>query len=121
MSWWQAILWHLGRLARKTGARNTIVVEELPEILQPSSLYLVGKKNHWCAALLCPCGCGEVIQLSLLEGSPRWHVKQHWNGTASLHPSVWRIVGCHSHFFLRRGLVIWCGSQQRAGRSVFEP
>ncbi|MGE3343138.1 MAG: DUF6527 family protein [Vicinamibacterales bacterium] len=32
----------------------------------------------WAAALLCPCGCGDVIELNLVEqASPCWRVRQH--------------------------------------------
>jgi hypothetical protein len=60
-------------------------------------------------ALLCPCACGAVLQMSTLpEGRPRWQVEQHPDGTLSLYPSVWRTIGCRSHFFLQHGYVIWC-------------
>ena len=39
---------------------------------------------------------------------PGWKLRDHWDGTASLAPSVWRKVGCKSHFWLRKGRVEWC-------------
>lgn len=82
---------------------------DIPEKCNPGVLYLVGENGHrWFAAFVCPCGCGDVIQLSLLPDSrPRWSIEVHSDGTATLHPSVWRVKGCRSHFFLRRGLVAW--------------
>ncbi len=62
----------------------------------------------WSAALLCPCGCGGSIQLSLIAGdTPSWRVRRHFNGSVTLHPSVWGKTGCRSHFFLRRGRIVW--------------
>lgn len=44
--------------------------------------------------MLCPCGCGQTLHMSLLaEDRPRWEVTVHDDGTPSLHPSVWRRWG----------------------------
>jgi hypothetical protein len=59
--------------------------------------------------MLCPCGCGETLHMSLLPDShPKWKLLRHDDGTVSLHPSVWRTKGCRSHFFLRNGMIVWC-------------
>ncbi|WP_436231260.1 DUF6527 family protein [Caballeronia sp. LjRoot29] len=59
--------------------------------------------------MICPCGCGEVIELNLLkQARPCWSAEEHPDGTISLVPSVWRQRGCRSHFFLRRGGIEWC-------------
>ena len=81
----------------------------MPDQVESGVLYLVGEGPHlWFAAFLCPCGCGEAIQLSLSPDSrPRWGVEEHSDGTVSLSPSVWRVRGCRSHFFLRRGHIAW--------------
>lgn len=89
---------------------NILYVLELPEALDAGRLYVVGENGHqWFAAILCPCGCGATLQLNLQpDARPRWMLKVHWDDTPSLHPSVWRVKDCRSHFFLRRGLVEWC-------------
>ena len=90
---------------------NTIYVEELPDSLQERRLYVIGGSNPWFAALVCPCGCTEIIQISLLPNDlPRWNLKIDHNGLPTLWPSVWRTKGCRSHFFLRDGLILWCPS-----------
>ncbi|MGY3858930.1 DUF6527 family protein [Aeromonas hydrophila] len=59
--------------------------------------------------MVCPCGCGDLIQLSLASnGHPRWVVDEGVRRAASLHPSIHRTAGCRSHFFLKQGKVIWC-------------
>lgn len=87
----------------------TEVVQDLPDVLEPQRVYLVGDESlPWSAALLCPCGCGAVIQLSLVvHDSPRWRARRHFIGSVTLHPSIWRKRGCRSHFFLRRGGIVW--------------
>lgn len=87
----------------------TVRCSEVPENIDPTKMYLVGEGQYlWFAAFACPCGCGELVQLSLLADSrPRWRVEEHGDGTASLHPSVWRKRGCRSHFFVKRGLIVW--------------
>jgi hypothetical protein len=85
-------------------------IEELPEVLDPAVVYVLGEGKHlWFVAMICPCGCNSTLQMSLLaDAIPRWTLIEHSDGTISLQPSVWRTLGCRSHFFLRRGLVKWC-------------
>jgi hypothetical protein len=83
-------------------------VDELPDVLKQRSLYLIGDGAPWSAALLCPCGCRDVIQLSLLHGdSPRWRLSLDGDELPTLVPSIRRTQGCRSHFFLRHGRVVW--------------
>lgn len=95
---------------------RTIHLEELPEQLDAGVVYVLGEGPHrWFVALLCPCGCGATVQVSLLaDAKPRWHLLEHPDKTISLHPSVWRKVGCRSHFFLRNGCIQWCGNDSQA-------
>lgn len=59
--------------------------------------------------LRCPCGCEEIILLSLSSSrSPRWQVSLDWLGRPSISPSVRRLDGCRSHFWIRSGKVDWC-------------
>lgn len=84
--------------------------EELPTALDHHTLYLLGDGEcYWMAAIKCPCGCGDLIQLSLASsGHPRWTVDMNQPHEVSLHPSVHRMTGCRSHFFLKKGKVVWC-------------
>ena len=98
------------RLTGRPMPHRTIYVEELPESLGRTCVYIVGENGfYWFVALICPCGCGEVLYMNLLEERrPRWSFSTETSGTISLTPSVWRKKGCGSHFFFRRGLVDWC-------------
>ena len=101
--------WRLAGLLGLHDSSKTEIVEDFPYVLETNRVYLVGDDFiPWSATFLCPCGCGEVIKLSLIKNdSPRWQVKLHFNGTVTFHPSIWRNKGCQSHFFLKRGHVVW--------------
>lgn len=113
MKWLREIfrrLWR--RLFRKPIPLKTERIEELPDELDPGSVYLVGEGEHlWYAAIVCPCRCRATLYMNLMPHSrPRWEAIEHGDGTITLEPSVWRNKECGSHFFLRRGLVVWCAT-----------
>ncbi|MGO9269262.1 MAG: DUF6527 family protein [Terriglobia bacterium] len=81
---------------------------ELPDKPKPCYLYVIGAGEPWAAALLCPCGCRVLIQLSLLKDDfPTWRLSTGHRGVPSLYPSVRRVGGCESHFYLREGQIYW--------------
>lgn len=91
----------------------TQVVEDvLPQKLQWRTLYVVQDDGFVeQAAMVCPCGCRRTLQMNLLaDERPVWRLTQHDDGTATLHPSIWRQKDCGSHFWFRRGRVQWCKS-----------
>jgi hypothetical protein len=97
---------------------KTIHVEELPEVLDSGAAYVLGEGDYqWFVAMVCPCGCKATLQMSLLaDANPKWDLVEHFdNGTITLQPSIWRTVGCRSHFFLRRGMIQWCPDQTGPG------
>ena len=116
MNWVTRIWRWLVDLLGPHGGLATEAVEDLPDVIEPGRVYLVGDSSvPWSAALLCPCGCDSAIQLSLVKNDrPRWRVKRHFNGTVTLHPSIWRSNGCRSHFFLQRGRIVWARDRNTA-------
>lgn len=84
-------------------------VEDLPDRLVKHRVYFVGEKEEaWQAALLCPCDCDALIQLSLVErDNPSWRATIDRRGLVTLHPSIWRTKGCRAHFFVRHGRIAW--------------
>lgn len=90
--------------------RTVVVADTLPERLRKKTLYIVRDDDFLeQAALLCPCGCRQFVHLNLLNDTrPCWTVSRHSDGTASLHPSIWRKQGCRSHFWFNYGRVEWC-------------
>lgn len=87
-----------------------IFCEDLPDEVQKGEIYIAGDKDHeWYVGMQCPCGCGEVIELSLIpHRRPRWTICWDLLGTISINPSIWRTNHCRSHFYLTKGHVRWC-------------
>jgi hypothetical protein len=77
------------------------------EELQPNVMIIEVRDGHlkW-AHLLCP-KCGDHIELSLV-GKERWSVKVDLLRRPTLAPSVWEKASCGAHFFVRKGVVVWC-------------
>lgn len=109
--------WFRSLAARFVGPPRLKVVRtgELPERLSAQHLYVVGESGeNWYAAMLCPCGCGAVIDLNLVPpGRPCWKLSVHDDGIPTLSPSVWRQVGCGAHFFLKKGRIVWALAAER--------
>jgi Family of unknown function (DUF6527) len=89
-----------------------IVVERPPgnEQVAAHQLYYVvtGDRPKW-SLFKCPCGCGDVITLSLQPvHTPHWNLTKANSGGPTLYPSVWRDKGCFSHFWVKAGRISWC-------------
>lgn len=72
-------------------------------------LFIVGGKDYvkWIY-IKCPCGCGDVLTLSLMKKNrPSWNLKVDKLSRATLYPSVWKKEGCRSHFWIRKGRLEW--------------
>jgi hypothetical protein len=85
------------------------VEAHLPETLEVETLYVLTEDGvPWEAAMTCPSGCGERLELNLLpDQRPRWRYSITGEGVPSLYPSIDREIGCMAHFFLRNGKVVW--------------
>ena len=89
---------------------RTIVVRiALPGKLRKKTLYVVEEDGfEEQAAMICPRCHDHILHMNLLpDERPCWKVIRHEDGTATLHPSVWRRKGCGIHFWFRRGRVHW--------------
>jgi hypothetical protein len=70
---------------------------------------VVYKKKPIWALFKCPCGCGYVISLPLQKPhKPKWTLSKSESQRPNVYPSVWQNKGCHSHFWIEDGKVIWC-------------
>lgn len=101
---WRNLLEHFKAPVR------SVRVDDLPDALEPRRLYLIGEEQEkpWQAALICPCGCGSTIRLSLVPNDrPRWKAGTGLRDVASLSPSVARQRGCSAHFILTDGHFRW--------------
>ncbi|MCB0361678.1 MAG: hypothetical protein KDD35_03105 [Bdellovibrionales bacterium] len=81
----------------------------LPDNLRPKTLYILSDGGYEeQAAMICPCGCGETLHLNLMpDERPLWRIIKHKNQTVSLMPSIWRKVGCKSHYWFWEGRIYW--------------
>lgn len=83
------------------------------------TLYVVGGAGYqkW-AYMVCPCGCGERIMLSLArKHRPHWQVEIDWLDRPTIKPSVWQTAGCYSHFWVKKGHVEWTADTGRPHKS----
>lgn len=89
------------------------LVEDVPDKPRNKVNYIVTESNvPWSAAILCPCGCGVMLDLNLLDDTlPVWDYVNHHDHTVTLSPSVFRKVGCRSHFWFRESRVYWTPDQ----------
>lgn len=101
--------WFLSLFRPANAAWRAVGVDDEPPVLRPHTVYLVGDSGRpWKAMLLCPCGCGETIELNLTPpGKPLWTLRLDADHKTTIHPSVWRKVGCRSHFWIRSGAIEW--------------
>ena len=68
----------------------------------PGTLSVVaGPRGPKWLKLLCPCGCGDVVSINLMPGRQAWTIRME-REKVSISPSVVRLAGCRSHFFLVR-------------------
>jgi len=66
-----------------------------------------GGKNRWIY-LKCPCGCGDIISVNLMiSAHPHWILSTNKSGNLDLSPSLNKITGCKSHFFIRDSQIVW--------------
>ncbi len=91
--------------------RLIVIDDDTPPAPIPSRhVYLCRDEgDDWSAAMRCPCGCGDDLELMLLsEVKPNWSLETKNGDAPTLRPSVWRKSGCGSHFWLRKGHIHWC-------------
>lgn len=84
-------------------------VEDIQDEYEYGKLYLVGTNGvFWLTVFHCPCGCGELLELLLVDGaSPNWTAELIDESYVDLSPSIWKIHGCKSHFFIKNNRVLW--------------
>jgi hypothetical protein len=117
--WWRAAAgiatelfgWLSRPLRRVPKIYRVRSVEELPDRLQSSILYIVAEDSLSDA-------CFDGLPSRKMQGCPEYEpaarrrsrldVSIRADGRPSLKPSVWRKPGCGCHFWMRDGRVHWC-------------
>ena len=98
------------KLRRRFRPRTKVaLVVERPTTPRKNRLYVTIQAGEPAfGVMICPCGCGETLNLRFLQNRrPRWDLLSK-KGNATVRPSIWRTTGCRSHFFLINGRVAWC-------------
>lgn len=88
---------------------NYLFTTDIPEILKPKTIYIIQNDGYpWQIVMLCPCGCKKNLHMNLIdEYKPYWRFGIDKKNRITLYPSIHRTVGCESHFFIRKGAIIW--------------
>jgi len=90
----------------KITSMKLVRVQNMPKDLVPGVLYY--SEMYCTAAHLCACGCGAKIRTPI--DINEWSLSDTSQGP-TLNPSIgnWQ-QKCRSHYFIRKGKIIWCGS-----------
>lgn len=86
------------------------LVSDIPDLIESNFIYIIENNGYqWQIVMLCPCGCKKTLHMNLMkEHKPYWSFEIDKRKRISLSPSVHRIIGCKSHFFVRKSVIIWC-------------
>lgn len=92
-----------------TAVRNAESMTDVPVELGSEIILVKRKGTQLWAVLMCPCGCGERINVNLMRtADPHWMLSVR-RGKISLSPSLWvSPKKCGSHFWLIDNGVFWC-------------
>ena len=103
VDWWQ-------RTTQRGKKYSYQVVEDIPKRPEKNVVYLVSHLGYcWQVVMMCPCGCKKLLYMNAMpEYHPCWKYTIDKNERISLSPSIHRMVGCKSHFFVRNGRIDWC-------------
>jgi len=110
MKFFRLILVKLGVISKPIYTSRFYITHPSDKAIKNGEIAVVrdGKLLKWCR-FRCPCGCEEIILLSLGQSrSPRWQVNIDWLERPTLSPSVRRLDGCKSHFWVKGGKIDWC-------------
>jgi len=103
----------LKRILNKKKKNKTLQVSRVGDIskvnINSGTIYIEnrGGKERWLY-LRCPCGCGDVITVNLMKSVyPHWETSTNGLGGLDISPSLRKITGCKSHFFVKNSQIIW--------------
>ena len=90
----------------RTSLWQAVWVEDMPEAMEPSKVYISPK--HALTEHLCACGCEAEVSLPL--ACSEWKIIYDGD-TVSIRPSIgnWRLP-CRSHYVIRKNKTVWCAS-----------
>jgi hypothetical protein len=93
---------------------KTETISEVPSVVSKQTVFII-KDGAKADSLVfkCPCGCDADIYLNLLKDTrPNWNY-YITRGKITISPSVWRTIGCESHFFIQGSKIVWMKSKHK--------
>jgi len=100
----------------ETKKRELILIDVLEQPnydeVKDGEVYFIGKTEwKWLVLFRCPCGCSDFIHLSLLNKSKASWAMVNKEQSFSIYPSINKISGCKSHFFIVDSNIKWCNNE----------
>lgn len=96
-------------LKAKVGVRADVA----DKLAEPGDAVLIQRGTPRWLMLKCPCGCGEELPINLdARAGKAWRIYFGKAGEISIYPSVWRDVGCGSHFIVWRDEIFLFGGTE---------
>ena len=104
-------------LSRAGLIKYRVVFSDVPPLvsaMRENELTVVDRKYMKWIFLRCPCGCGDLLNLSLMAShDPNWKLKLDYLNRPTIYPSIWKKDGCESHFWITKGKIHWVKDNQR--------
>jgi len=105
---WFLALFRKKKCYEKNNLYKYIFIEDVPHHAEDRTLYFIGEQNYyWQFVMVCPCGCKSLLHMNLMSDEAPYWTYIIRNDLVSITPSIDRIVGCRSHFFIKEGKIIW--------------
>lgn len=80
----------------------------LEEEIVAKHIYIIGGKSPKWAVMKCPCNCGDTINICLMKSHhPCWKIRFDKWKRISFSPSIRKLDGCKSHFFINKSCINW--------------
>ena len=92
-------------MAEKTETFTVKEVKHTPKFseFKPGVIYV--SSEFETVSFLCPCGCGGESNIPV--DSKGWGIVFNAPGVLTLTPSILKMGGCKSHYFIRDNKVVW--------------
>lgn len=100
-----------GRQPEKSGVNPSYKFDYMEDVpLKPANktIYIIGEQGYyWQFVMLCPCNCGSLLHMNLMNDHKPFWSYEIVNNEISFTPSIDRMVGCKSHFFIKNSKIVW--------------
>ena len=82
--------------------------DDVPDKPKGKTLYFIGEQDYfWQFVMICPCGCNSLLHMNLMQDEEPYWTFEIDDDKVTIVPSIDRMIGCKSHFFVRSGKIVW--------------